>query len=49
MNTLVSAFLIQLLLCAILFVLIFYFAVRNAELKKEIEPRSENLKNPVRD
>ncbi len=49
MNTLVSAFLIQLLLCAILFALIFYLVVSNTELKKEIESQSENRIKPARD
>ena len=48
MSTLVSAFLIQLLLCAILFALIFYFVVRNTELKKAIESETEKLGDDIR-
>ena len=42
MNTLVSAFLIQLVLCAVLFGMLYYFVAANARLKKEIE--AERLK-----
>ena len=48
MNTLVSAFLIQLLLCAILFALFFYLVVRNSKLKKDIESETAKLENDMR-
>ena len=42
MNTLLSAFLIQFVLCAVLFGMLYYFVAANARLKKEIE--AERLK-----
>ncbi len=42
MNTLLSAFLIQLVLCAVLLAMLYYFVAANARLKKEIE--AERLK-----
>ena len=39
MNTLVSAFLIQLVMCAVLFVMLYYFVTANAKLKKDIEAK----------
>lgn len=44
MNTLVSVFLIQLVLCAVLFAMLYYFVAANAKLKKEIETEAERLK-----
>lgn len=37
MNTLVSAFLIQLVMCAVLFAMLYYLVASNKNLKKEIE------------
>lgn len=37
METLFSGFIIQLVLSVVLFVILIYFAVKNARLKKEIE------------
>jgi len=42
MNTLVSAFLIQLVMCAVLFAMLYNFVTANAKLKKDIE--AEKLK-----
>jgi hypothetical protein len=44
MNTLTSAFLIQLVLCAILFAMLFYLITANAKIKKEIESETGRLK-----
>lgn len=48
MNTLVYAFLIQLALCAILFVMLFYLVTANAKIKKEIESETGRLKDRVK-
>ncbi|MEW6145858.1 MAG: hypothetical protein AB1598_12660 [Thermodesulfobacteriota bacterium] len=46
MNTLVTAFLIQLALSAILFAMLYYLIAANTRLKKEIE--AERLKGPTK-
>jgi hypothetical protein len=48
MNTLVSAFLIQLLLCVIFFAHFFNLVVRNSKLKKDIESETAKLENDMR-
>ena len=45
MNTLTSAFLIQLVLCSILFAMLFYLITANAKIKKEIESETGRLKD----
>ena len=45
MNTLTSAFLIQLALCSILFAMLFYLVTANARIKKEIESETKSLKD----
>ena len=45
MNTLVYAFFIQLVLCAILFVMFFYLITANVKIKKEIESETVRLKD----
>ena len=44
MNTLLTAFLIQLVMCTVLFALLFYLVASNAKLKKEIESEAEKLR-----
>ena len=48
MNALTSAFLIQLVLCAILFAMLFYLVTANAKIKKEIESETGRLKDPTK-
>ena len=45
MNTLTSAFLIQLVLCALLFTMLFYLVTANKKIKKEIESEIDRLKD----
>ena len=45
MNTLFTAFIIQTVPCAVLFVLILYLVVRNSNLKKEIERETVRIKS----
>ncbi len=44
MNTLFTAFIIQAVLCAVLFISILYLVVKNASLKEEIEREQEKVK-----
>jgi hypothetical protein len=46
MNTLVTAFLIQLVFSAILFAMLYYLISANAKLKKEIE--AERMKSSAK-
>lgn len=46
MNTLVTAFLIQLALSAMFFAMLYYLIAANARLKKEIE--AERLRNTTK-
>ena len=48
MNTLLTAFLIQLVMCAVLFALLFYLVASNAKLKKEIESEAEKLRSTTK-
>jgi len=48
MNTLTSAFLIQLVLCAILFAMLFYLITANAKIKKEIESETVRRKDTTK-
>ena len=48
MNTLLTAFLIQLVMCAVLFALLFYLVSSNAKLKKEIESEAEKLRSTTK-
>jgi len=42
MNSLSTALIIQIGLCVILFGLLFYFMIKNSELKKEISAKIKN-------
>ena len=44
MDTLLSAFILQLILCVLLFILLFYFVWRNADLKKNIDSIASSVK-----
>lgn len=48
MNTLVSAFLIQLVMCAVLFAMLYFLVASNSKLKKEIEAETEKQKATVK-
>lgn len=43
MNMLASAFLIQLVMCAVLFAMLYYLVASNAKLKNEIETEKEKI------
>ncbi|MEQ9620214.1 MAG: hypothetical protein RIG61_13715 [Deltaproteobacteria bacterium] len=49
MNTLFTALIIQIALCALLFVFILYLVTRTQKLRKDIKTRVENLRTDSKD